>query len=191
MSIHYQFSPFLVPSSRVPFFFFFLMIRRPPRSTLFPYTTLFRSVAHGLPVGDDDEQPAVELKADELLETFLGPDTLAGEAERRFLLGGDLGPLHAPRQTRDLERKRSEEVGVGDVARGRDRATAPERSRPLGDLRHRSGDADLHNQRRNDRDDQGQDQESQRVGGPAVPLRPRSEERRVGKECRSRWSPYH
>src|SRR2546422_7168373 len=27
------------------FFFFFLMIRRPPRSTLFPYTTLFRSLA--------------------------------------------------------------------------------------------------------------------------------------------------
>src|SRR2546430_6965852 len=25
------------------YFFFFLMIRRPPRSTLFPYTTLFRS----------------------------------------------------------------------------------------------------------------------------------------------------
>src|SRR2546423_3895390 len=28
---------------RSGFFFFFLMIRRPPRSTLFPYTTLFRS----------------------------------------------------------------------------------------------------------------------------------------------------
>src|SRR6266478_8763419 len=27
-------------------FFFFLMIRRPPRSTLFPYTTLFRSLPH-------------------------------------------------------------------------------------------------------------------------------------------------
>src|SRR5229473_7634146 len=26
-------------------FFFFLMIRRPPRSTLFPYTTLFRSTS--------------------------------------------------------------------------------------------------------------------------------------------------
>src|SRR2546430_13006467 len=26
--------------------FFFLMIRRPPRSTLFPYTTLFRSLIH-------------------------------------------------------------------------------------------------------------------------------------------------
>src|SRR2546422_8789925 len=32
-------------TSRISFyFFFFLMIRRPPRSTLFPYTTLFRSL---------------------------------------------------------------------------------------------------------------------------------------------------
>src|SRR5689334_24040398 len=30
-------------STRFALFFFFLMIRRPPRSTLFPYTTLFRS----------------------------------------------------------------------------------------------------------------------------------------------------
>src|SRR6266508_5193396 len=29
--------------SVISLFFFFLMIRRPPRSTLFPYTTLFRS----------------------------------------------------------------------------------------------------------------------------------------------------
>src|SRR2546422_11145545 len=29
------------------YFFFFLMIRRPPRSTLFPYTTLFRSLLAG------------------------------------------------------------------------------------------------------------------------------------------------
>src|SRR6266853_4658784 len=36
---------FIVYSMSVCFFFlfFFLMIRRPPRSTLFPYTTLFRS----------------------------------------------------------------------------------------------------------------------------------------------------
>src|SRR3712207_9590581 len=33
------------------FVFFFLMIRRPPRSTLFPYTTLFRSDAEGAPTG--------------------------------------------------------------------------------------------------------------------------------------------
>src|ERR1051325_11813425 len=35
-------------------FFFFLMIRRPPRSTLFPYTTLFRSEGNaGECVGGD------------------------------------------------------------------------------------------------------------------------------------------
>src|SRR5438105_14264492 len=44
------------------FFFFFLMIRRPPRSTLFPYTTLFRSLEEGekinalLPIKQYDEQ---------------------------------------------------------------------------------------------------------------------------------------
>src|SRR3712207_8649788 len=34
--------------------FFFLMIRRPPRSTLFPYTTLFRSVRLAAAVRADD-----------------------------------------------------------------------------------------------------------------------------------------
>src|SRR2546430_9875563 len=33
-------------------FFFFLMIRRPPRSTLFPYTTLFRSAFRPAPEGE-------------------------------------------------------------------------------------------------------------------------------------------
>src|SRR5256885_12299137 len=33
-------------------FFFFLMIRRPPRSTLFPYTTLFRSVTQDWTAAD-------------------------------------------------------------------------------------------------------------------------------------------
>src|SRR5207302_9983660 len=35
------------------FLFFFLIIRRPPSSTLFPYTTLFRSRLLGDVVGDD------------------------------------------------------------------------------------------------------------------------------------------
>src|SRR2546430_9370276 len=34
--------------THIPSFFFFLMIRRPPRSTLFPYTTLFRSRLAGI-----------------------------------------------------------------------------------------------------------------------------------------------
>src|SRR5438477_7224127 len=47
--------------------FFFLMIRRPPRSTLFPYTTLFRSGDHvnlnlRLEVGTTSD--SVEVKAD-------------------------------------------------------------------------------------------------------------------------------
>src|SRR5205085_12431881 len=33
------------------FSFFFLMLRRPPRSTLFPYTTLFRSLSNQTPLG--------------------------------------------------------------------------------------------------------------------------------------------
>src|SRR6266704_5095576 len=40
--------------------FFFLMIRRPPRSTLFPYTTLFRSPAHwqGSPASSRSQAPS-------------------------------------------------------------------------------------------------------------------------------------
>src|SRR5256885_7485112 len=41
------------------------MIRRPPRSTLFPYTTLFRSVAHrAAAVGERPRQGARESRAD-------------------------------------------------------------------------------------------------------------------------------
>src|SRR3989442_4959414 len=42
------------------FFFFFLMIRRPPRSTLFPYTTLFRSRHRGV-IRILDRGQAIEL----------------------------------------------------------------------------------------------------------------------------------
>src|SRR2546427_1665516 len=45
--------------------FFFLMIRRPPRSTLFPYTTLFRSRT---PVFQDAHQcPTCEMRRDAVL----------------------------------------------------------------------------------------------------------------------------
>src|SRR5260370_5470397 len=45
------------------FSFFFLMIRRPPRSTLFPYTTLFRSGGiplHSLPFAGNPDGSAQE-----------------------------------------------------------------------------------------------------------------------------------
>src|SRR5260370_1460018 len=38
-------------------FFFFLMIRRPPRSTLFPYTTLFRSLRFSAPSHGSGYEP--------------------------------------------------------------------------------------------------------------------------------------
>src|SRR5215216_6695794 len=38
-------------------FFFFLMIRRPPRSTLFPYTTLFRSTGGRIEAAMDSGHP--------------------------------------------------------------------------------------------------------------------------------------
>src|SRR5207244_13261592 len=44
-SSHFQFVFFF-------FFFFFSRLRRPPRSTLFPYTTLFRSPVAGRPLLD-------------------------------------------------------------------------------------------------------------------------------------------
>src|SRR3712207_9556520 len=42
------------------FIFFFLMIRRPPRSTLFPYTTLFRSEPLERPRVDGADRPRAE-----------------------------------------------------------------------------------------------------------------------------------
>src|SRR3712207_9541241 len=42
----------------VSYFFFFLMIRRPPRSTLFPYTTLFRSADRARLAGAEQREPA-------------------------------------------------------------------------------------------------------------------------------------
>src|SRR2546425_3502902 len=44
MMMHYSDCSFLSCTQHLVVFFFFLMIRRPPRSTLFPYTTLFRSL---------------------------------------------------------------------------------------------------------------------------------------------------
>src|SRR2546428_3173791 len=37
----------VLPTDKVPSSLFFLMLRRPPRSTLFPYTTRFRSITAG------------------------------------------------------------------------------------------------------------------------------------------------
>src|SRR6266480_6516772 len=71
--------------------FFFLMIRRPPRSTLFPYTTLFRpcgsrSRAREHPVERDVAVPGLVLHRD-LLAERRQPD-LAQEREVRVAAEG-------------------------------------------------------------------------------------------------------
>src|SRR3712207_9113901 len=104
------------------------MIRRPPRSTLFPYTTLFRSrgyrkVREGLVVSDKMDK------------------TIVVEVEDRVKHG-----LYGKVIRRTSKLKAHDEQQVAGIG---DRVQIME-TRPT-----------------------------------------RSEERRVGKECRSRWSPYH
>src|SRR2546426_10617686 len=106
------------------------MIRRPPRSTLFPYTTLFRS--RGYEIGD-------------LARAVSFEDVTA------LLWFGELP---------------STAEAVAFAARLRAARGLPAPVKALLERLPR----DTH---------------------PLDALRTRSEERRVGKECRSRWSPYH
>src|SRR3712207_8723955 len=70
--------------------FFFLMIRRPPRSTLFPYTTLFRSAqVHGARGGVEGGEEAV-----------LHEDVRAGEGAQ----DGGLPRVGVPHQDRKSTR---------------------------------------------------------------------------------------
>src|SRR2546427_2825565 len=118
-------------------FFFFLMIRRPPRSTLFPYTTLFRSVVLvARPwVGEDrrvDARVGVEREEHGLCDPSLE------EAGGGRLLAID----------RDLE------LWIIRVATGRDVGDAVGRLHEAGDLARESGRRaeivaqDLHLERR-------------------------------------------
>src|SRR2546426_9663950 len=68
------------------------MIRRPPRSTLFPYTTLFRSPRHGELVDVALERAALQEVAGDVVE----PETLAPVVER---LGGFHGVASGDRKT--------------------------------------------------------------------------------------------
>src|SRR3712207_7505783 len=72
---------------------FFLMIRRPPRSTLFPYTTLFRSV----------EQIVAAEPVQRIVPAAARDRVGAGAAGQNLALGGGAGqPFHVDR---DEDRK--------------------------------------------------------------------------------------
>src|SRR6266404_6604600 len=96
--LDYQGYPAEVLLSRL--FFFFLMIRRPPRSTLFPYTTLFRSVCDRpgpfgriRPAGREPEVLANRQPVEETRNLGLHTDASPGDGVR--VMAGD---VMAPKQ---------------------------------------------------------------------------------------------
>src|SRR5438309_7462944 len=88
------------------FYIFFLLIRHPPRSTLFPYTTLFRS--HPL------SQPLDELlaMARELRDGVPVRDRFRLEAAANYLLRGPLGWLRDSRLDRKSTRLNSSHSSI-------------------------------------------------------------------------------
>src|SRR2546428_9367343 len=103
---------------------FFLMIRRPPRSTLFPYTTLFRSTAAGL---ERDPEGAVEgpvgREGGGALAHLVAQPAQEREAEhrRRRPDGHTAGPQHRPAVgCRDLLVTQADRRRGGDRDRDRE-----------------------------------------------------------------------
>src|SRR3712207_4954221 len=128
------------------------MIRRPPRSTLFPYTTLFRSVT-----GSDEEAVGRRPGGDVLDAQRAGLDPGQQHREVRRAAELDAGERGAGLAVVALDVLEQHDV----VVRAEDLVEeAPQRAGLLREL----------------------DEE-------VVLQAARSEERRVGKECRSRWSP--
>src|SRR2546427_12719890 len=113
------------------------MIRRPPRSTLFPYTTLFRSP------WPNPEAFAICPWREELLDGLLGSSILGFHTQ-----------FHCNNFVDTVDRLLEARVD-------REMFTVSYRSKLTAVKRY------------------------------PISIEWRSEERRVGKECRSRWSPYH
>src|SRR2546427_11443929 len=140
-------------------FFFFLMIRRPPRSTLFPYTTLFRSGARRHTETRGSKRWAGGGGAPCHRDPGAGSARAAGS-----LFQGRVPP--GPRRA-----WRPDPAVVGRVG-GSTGGPAPLLHGGSVSLDHAAG-------------------HDPRAWAP-LPTHSqlaRSEERRVGKECRSRWSP--
>src|SRR3712207_33965 len=158
------------------------MIRRPPRSTLFPYTTLFRST-----VGEETERDVMLRKLIDI--QYARNDTLLGRG--RFRVKGDvieIQPAYSESAYRislfgdEVEQITHFDPLTGEVYARLDNVTIfpatqyvtskPTIERAYDEIKH-------------ELEQQVAFFESQGR------MLERSEERRVGKECRSRWSPYH
>src|SRR2546430_17556048 len=98
--------------------FFFLVIRPPPESTLFPYTTLFRSSVPRVPPrpADDNQRHEVGVRGRDLGGTSVIAPPAVQPRPRPVV--GDQGD-DARDQDRDRPRERSEERRVGKECRSR------------------------------------------------------------------------
>src|SRR2546426_264870 len=131
--LYYSHSSIHQPVSYSSLLFFFLMIRRPPRSTLFPYTTLFRSPVGDLRVAPDhgqDHAPAVRLAAEAHARVHQS-DGARGAGGRR---------VHE-RELQGLEHRRGEQApglldgdrgAAGPGGRGRGAGHGDRRAAPAG-----------------------------------------------------------
>src|SRR3712207_8587296 len=81
---------------------FFLMIRRPPRSTLFPYTTLFRSKAGDDKYGRNAELEKNKDRAPEDQVTFDKANPNQKEASK-FGLGTGMNDVRSEEHTSELQ----------------------------------------------------------------------------------------
>src|SRR3712207_8816220 len=79
------------------------MIRRPPRSTLFPYTTLFRSCVQALQQGEPLTEPggSLDLPGRAYRHVYSGGGRVARHAVRAR--GGDRGPERSEEHTSELQ----------------------------------------------------------------------------------------
>src|SRR3712207_6493123 len=166
------------------------MIRRPPRSTLFPYTTLFRS--QGIGRGEQPITWAADWQADAGGTPFTSgasvPHYITSEMRSLFLENYEYSSF-------DLREEDRVQIEVfssrmrGQILSG---DTPPElieqyteysgRMRRLPPWILSGAVVGVQGGTRKVLD------VSRRLEALETP---RSEERRVGKECRSRWSPYH
>src|SRR3990170_6074598 len=106
--------------SSFPSVFFFLMIRRPPRSTLFPYTTLFRSptsprmLSRPAPVAvsrPSTGRPARNGRSEEHTSELQSPDHLVCPLLLETRGGGDRSEPRRPVAVRQAgERRRRRRV---------------------------------------------------------------------------------
>src|SRR3712207_7637028 len=83
------------------------MIRRPPRSTLFPYTTLFRSATVALMGRDAMSEPEFERVVRRTEELAQNPSLAADATEFEVLVAEAIDRL--PEEFRELLDRRSEE----------------------------------------------------------------------------------